>query len=362
MYLKGANPEWRFRFENSTVAGLALGKAISAYRGTIELDSVTQIGSIEAPGAAVSRNSVIITDEGNDPIQCSEDAACFSGTGNASTVPLPDPSAGIVLSEAEMRLGDLAPAPGNPAPVRIPAPDSPLVDAGAGSELSTDQRGMARPSGAGLDIGAVELQAATLAIGDAGLVNAGENAVFPIEVIDPGEVPGELTLATVDGNAVAGTDYTATEQRLTWDAGQAQSATVTVPTLTGPPRDGKSFTVQAMGEHPGAIVSPDRGTATLVAEQPPITPPPDLDGDSDADGVLDADANVDADTDTDSGEEVDADGAPAGDADGGADPRPTSPGSELANTGTNAAPIPALVFGSLGLIAGAALWARRRRA
>ena len=62
-------------------------------------------------------------------------------------------------------LGPLA-ANGGPTPTMAPAEGSPVIDAGSAFGLTTDQRGLARPSdfpslsnaGDGSDIGAVELQ------------------------------------------------------------------------------------------------------------------------------------------------------------------------------------------------------------
>jgi predicted outer membrane repeat protein len=124
---------------------------------------------------------------------------------------------GTVLIGVDPKLGALSDN-GGPTQTRLPAPDSPLVDAGLAGGRATDQRGLARTydvatvaqtlASDGTDIGAAELvqnAPPTLALPGAQAVDEGGTLVFgtgagnAIGVGDPEGQPVEVTLGTDRG-------------------------------------------------------------------------------------------------------------------------------------------------------------------
>ncbi len=149
----------------------------------------------------------------------------------------------VVGTSAEFALGELADSSG-PTPVFLPQPGSVLIDAAATPGAALDQRGIARPQGAGADIGAVELSSgvSTLQLGGDQRVDAGGALTFTVTRENvQGEIPwtGEVSaqVRAMDGSALAGTDFTAIEPTsLTWAAGDTAPKQVTIE--TGPGRIG----------------------------------------------------------------------------------------------------------------------------
>jgi hypothetical protein len=166
---------------NSTVSGnsgtegggISAGTAgISA--GTVTLVYATVVGNSAASGANITHvdtlvpfGSVIAAPQGgancvvdvttSNGFNFSDDASCeLSGTGDRQNAG--DPGLGALANN------------GGPTQTRLPQTGSPLIDAipigscqGDGaSGITTDQRGVIRPQGAGCDIGAVEVVPAAL--------------------------------------------------------------------------------------------------------------------------------------------------------------------------------------------------------
>ena len=144
----------------------------------------------------------------------------------------------LVGTTADFALGALDASLGL-TPVMVPGAGSKLIDAAGPGGSPTDQRGLARPQGAGPDIGAVEVetQPATIEIGDDQTGNAGDTITFDVTRANATENPwtGEATVkvTTHDGTATAGTDYTGIEETLTWADGDTTPKTVTVHTSPG---------------------------------------------------------------------------------------------------------------------------------
>ncbi len=105
-----------------------------------------------------------------------DDASCgLAGAGDRQSI---DP-----------RLGPVA-GNGGPTFSALPSADSPLLDAGDPSACPpTDQRGVARPQGAGCDIGAVERTP-----GAPGAVTGGANGLTVTGTVDPGGQPTTVTV------------------------------------------------------------------------------------------------------------------------------------------------------------------------
>ena len=108
-------------------------------------------GVFVAPGAHASLTNTVMAKGPSGPncsttlgglTNLSDDTSCGFGAGD-----------GIV----DLKLGTIGPH-GGVTRTRVPLPGSPAVDAGTGSGApATDQRGVTRPMGGGVDIGAVEV-------------------------------------------------------------------------------------------------------------------------------------------------------------------------------------------------------------
>lgn len=147
--------------EGSSIYNLVYDGSVARTAQTTLQDTIVDAGT--GDGDLVTNKSAYITPSPNlgtanasvgaDDIVRS--SAVFDGGTVTGTALTSDPLLGA--------LGDN----GGPTPTMAPAPGSPAIDAGSAFGLTTDQRGLARPSdflevanaGDGSDIGAVELQA-----------------------------------------------------------------------------------------------------------------------------------------------------------------------------------------------------------
>lgn len=188
----------------------------------------------------------------------------------------------LVLPSGDYLLGALDDTLGV-TPVRVPGAGSPLIDAAAAGGSALDQRGVARPQGGAADIGAVEVIAedpeplpATVAIGTDQRGKPGSDLTFTV-TRTAGSEPGEarVRVRTVDGSAVAGTDYDALDTELVWAEGDPAEQTVTVRATPG--RDGsapRSFTVE-LAEPGDDTVLGERASAvgTIAYDDAEVLPP-----------------------------------------------------------------------------------------
>jgi hypothetical protein len=116
---------------------------------------------------------------------------------------------------------------------------SPAVDAGTATGApAVDIVGVARPQGAGYDIGAYELPVSVSAAGalqfGSATFSVNETAgVATIAVTRSGGSTGAVTVhyATADGTAAAGVNYTAVSGTLSWANGDSSTKSFTVPVL-----------------------------------------------------------------------------------------------------------------------------------
>ncbi len=294
--------------QNSTFDGTAardsgrrstLVRTLSGYN-TMELEHVTAVNSGLAfrgfPGeesARISR-SVLGTGPGQDPVITFNNAA---PTLEASDSAFTEPSAFLDLTAGTNRilpfedylLGPVADN-GGPTQTRIPDTNSPLIDAvSTPGSLTTDQRGFLRPAGPAADIGAVEVPEPTPPVGaslvslgdDVRVATTGDPAVFHVERTGDLTFPLSVVLATTEGSARAGTDYTHTEATVSWDAAEGGAQTFTVPTIersAESPELRFGVTLAAGENDPAAKVEIGRDTAAgilppIAAVTPPIDPP-----------------------------------------------------------------------------------------
>lgn len=95
-------------------------------------------------------------------------------------------------------------------------------------------------------------------------VNAGSDAVIGLELTNPAATDQSVHIASSDGTAVAGTDYTAVDEDVTFAAGETQKS-VTIPTLeTSALSSTKTFTLALTAPSAGIALGSATGTTVTV--------------------------------------------------------------------------------------------------
>lgn len=101
-----------------------------------------------------------------------------------------------------------------------------------------------------------------LSVSNAVIDTINSTAVFTVTMNPPPDAPVSVNFTTVDGTAVAGIDYVATSQSVTFAIGEGER-TVTVPLTTPSPLGAKNFFGQLSSPR-GAPIWISRGSASLV--------------------------------------------------------------------------------------------------
>ena len=110
----------------------------------------------------------------------------------------------------------------------------------------------------------------TLSIGDAAPVPEGRTAKFRVTLRRESGEPVTVAYRTVDGTAVAGSDYTTTSGTLRFEPGET-TKTLRVPTVNDDtPEETEAFTVE-LSAPSGATVADDTGAGTITDEDEPPT-------------------------------------------------------------------------------------------
>jgi len=179
MIVLGGNAGATSLLANSTVVGNAdmreairvLGTTVA----TIDQATVTDNAGAELAvrhTATVTVSGSVVSDEGatdvivtNDPVTIESDHSVIGGSGPGVTI---DDLGGTQRDVADLKLGALADN-GGLTRTMLPLAGSPLLDAGPdpvatfpGNEFDQRGEGYARVAGGGVDVGAVEVQVATL--------------------------------------------------------------------------------------------------------------------------------------------------------------------------------------------------------
>jgi hypothetical protein len=138
-----------------------------------------------------------------------------------------------------------------------------LSNAGAtGAALGSPSSAIATITGdAAAAVGSLQLSASSYGIGQAA-------GIVSVTVDRTGGSSGavSVTYATVNGTAVAGTDFTASSGTLSWASGDTASKSFTVPVINLTPFSGnKAFTVELSGPTGGATLSSPSSAGVTIA-------------------------------------------------------------------------------------------------
>ena len=141
--------------------------------------------------------------------------------------------------------------------VELSAPSGATVADGTGTGTISDDDGGSR-------------SLPTLSIGDAAPVPEGRTAKFRVTLRRESGEPVTVAYRTVDGTAVAGSDYTTTSGTLRFEPGDT-TKTIRVPTVDDDtPEETEAFTVE-LSAPSGATVADGTGTGTISDEDEPPT-------------------------------------------------------------------------------------------
>jgi CSLREA domain-containing protein len=122
--------------------------------------------------------------------------------------------------------------------VHLLSPTSPAINRGSNPEaLTTDQVGNPRQNGIATDIGAIEVAPTGLVVSNPEITEGNfgtRTLVFTIEAVEDLGGPLTFDVATFDGTATAGSDYTTLTDTLSFsgDSGESQQVTITTNTDT----------------------------------------------------------------------------------------------------------------------------------
>lgn len=240
-----------FLLENSTVSGNQAagdpgGAGGGVFLGYLYAESIPVLRHATLAGNSASRGGGLFVESGFPDLDHSIVAGNAAGIGadlahgadsgfdlsrtlveNPEAATLNDGGGNILYQDPQ--LGPLQDN-GGPTRTHLPAGTSPAVNAGEAVTLATDQRGVARPAGAAVDLGAVEVNPGTIQLA-AAVFDAYENAgMATITATRTGGTDGAVSVsfATSDGTALSPADYAATAGALGWAGGDAVPKTFQV--------------------------------------------------------------------------------------------------------------------------------------
>jgi CSLREA domain-containing protein len=208
----------------------------------------------------------------------------FSLIGNNAGTSLTLPATGgnligTATAPIDPKLGPLV-SGGGPTQTHALLPGSPALDAADQTLLptgvTTDQRrvtrvidllNVANPTGkTGLDIGAVEMVGLSIANATANESAATIDFVVTLShaIPDGSSVSVDFSTANIAGQAIAGTDYTALNQRIVFVGGGALTATVAVPLLNDSLDESNETFAAALTNPTNAIITQADAVGTIT--------------------------------------------------------------------------------------------------
>ena len=251
---------YNFALHHITVAG----NTASGTGGGI----FTPNASVPIDNSIVANNTAATNDDLGNGIDGNFDVS-FSLIEAPGTANIND-SGGNIFSQ-DPQLGPLQ-NNGGPTQTHLPVIASPVVNAG-NSAFTVDQRGQARPIGAAVDMGAVEVSPGTIALAVLGFV-ANENDGFAtIIATRTGGADGAVSIsyATSPGTAASPADFAAAAGALNWadQDGASKSFQVTIVNDTLDEPD-ETFGVALSNPQGGAeLGAPTTASVTILDDDVP---------------------------------------------------------------------------------------------
>jgi len=252
-------------FKETTISGnTAEGGAggVYAYLGDIILNNSIVANSSGAPD--VVRNAGPVT--ANYTLIENLGSTVLTGTGNITGS---DPALGALADNGSTILA------GNPNATQVhpqtelPATNSPVVNAGDPAFTpppATDERGAPRVQGGRIDMGAAEIPAPTISIGNVSQAegNSGTTTFnFQVTLSAPMAQNVTVNYATANGTATAPSDYATAGGVVTFTSGQtSQTIPISVVGDTNV-EPNETFTVNLSAPSANATVSTGTGTGTI---------------------------------------------------------------------------------------------------
>jgi parallel beta-helix repeat protein len=170
---------------------------------------------------------------------------------------------------------------GGPTQTMVPAGTSPAIDTASAASPAVDQRGTARPGGAGFDIGAVEINAGTvqLAVSTASVNESTATITITATRTGGSDNAVSVSYATADGTAMAPGDYLSAAGTFNWADQDTANKTFQVTIVNDAvPESNETFIVTLSNPQGGAALgSPATETVTIVDDDTlPIAQVPTL--------------------------------------------------------------------------------------
>ncbi|HYU35007.1 MAG TPA: Calx-beta domain-containing protein [Thermoanaerobaculia bacterium] len=250
------------------------GDDVTLRHATIAGNSAVQGGGVFAQVGQPLLDHTIVADNtaGSNPDLANGDASFdlryslveTPGTANVNDL------VGNLFSQ-DPQLGPLQ-GNGGPTATLRQAVTSPVVDAGEPATLATDQRGVPRPGGVAVDIGAVELSPGFLQL-SASAYSVNENAgTVTVTVTRTGGTDGAVAVsyATSDGTATDPADFADAAGTLNWADGDAAPKTfqvTIVDDLLDEPDE--TFGVALSNPQVAVLGAPTTATVTILDNDPP---------------------------------------------------------------------------------------------
>ncbi|HEV7508334.1 MAG TPA: right-handed parallel beta-helix repeat-containing protein [Thermoanaerobaculia bacterium] len=170
---------------------------------------------------------------------------------------------------------------GGPTQTMLPVGTSPATDNGSAAAPPVDQRGVARPVGAGYDIGAVEVNPGTVQLAMSTASVNESTATITITATRTGGSDNAVSVsyATANGTAMAPGDYLSASGTLNWADQDTANKTFQVTIVNDAvPESNETFLVTLSNPQGGAVLgSPATETVTIIDDDVlPVTEVPTL--------------------------------------------------------------------------------------
>lgn len=295
LYGSGVSTEFAARFDNCTLSGNEAAVNGGGFYvdikddGALALRNCTIVGNLAVYGGGgvykdfgkvVIGNCIVVGNEyvdvvDNNPQQVSSAGYNLIGLSNNNVFTRPGDINRLSLDQ--IKLGTLQ-NNGGPTATMALLEGSPALNTG-NTDLTTDQRGVARPLGGADDIGAFESPRTTrplISISDAtafegpdesGSNPAGGNLVFTVSLNFAAPQSVTVDYASEDVVAQAPGDYTPVGGTLTFDSGQTRQS-ITVPLVGDSVFEPSESLVIRLNNPVSATIGDDTGFGTIVNDDP----------------------------------------------------------------------------------------------